>query len=187
MPKLESITLISIFLRDYLPRDKDANSVSSPMIAFSLSMGDSLQKELDLLFEYCTVVDKLVIYLCSWLELKLRLVLPPVSYLGLHSKAVEGPHFHYQALVSALVTLTAPKLRTVRLLHACVEESRESIPSFAAEDRSCLVSRFLVRRFQRSCTAFLKELPPWVGSVWAGWGIIRFYHTCVCSTDQWNW
>ncbi|KAG8215465.1 hypothetical protein J3R82DRAFT_9082 [Butyriboletus roseoflavus] len=171
MPKLESITLISIFLRDYLPRDKDANHLPAlrqltydcippsfldhawnnfmkltcanltSVILDSCLPGDSLQKELDLLSEYCTVLDKLVIYLRSWLELKSHLVLPPVSYLGLHSKAAKGPHFHYQALVSALVTLTAPKLRIVRLLHACAEEElRESLSSFAAEDRACLVS-----------------------------------------------
>ncbi|KAG8215471.1 hypothetical protein J3R82DRAFT_9095, partial [Butyriboletus roseoflavus] len=133
---------------DYLPRDKDANHLlfHTPAQISRLSFltfvfqGDLLQKELDLLSEYCTVVDKLVIYLRPWLELKSHLVLPPVSYLGLHSKAVKGPHFHYQALVSALLTLTTPKLRTVQLLHACAEEElRESVSSFAAEDRACLV------------------------------------------------
>lgn len=171
MPKLESITLMSVFLRDYLPRDKDANhlpalrqltydcipppffyhawknfvnltctNLTSVTLDFCLP-GDSLQNELDLLSECCTVLDKLVIYLRSWLELKPRLVLPPVSYLGLHSKAPKGPPFHCQALVSALVTLTAPKLRTVRLLHAnAAEEFRENASLCAAEDRAYLTS-----------------------------------------------
>lgn len=171
MPKLESITLTSVFLRDYLPRDKDANhlpalrqltydcipppfldyawknfvkltcaNLTSVTLDFCLA-GDSLQSELDLLSECCTALDKLVVYLRSWLELKPRLILPPVSYLGLHSKAPKGPLFHCQALVSALVTLTAPKLRTVRLLHAnAAAELRENPSSITAEDRAYLAS-----------------------------------------------
>lgn len=172
MLKLESITLMSIFLRDYLPRDKDANhlpalrqltydcipppfldyawknfvrltcaNLTSVTLDFCLP-GDSLQNELDLLSECCTVLEKLVIYLRSWLELKPRLVLPPVSYLGLHSKAPKGPLFHYEALLEALMTLTAPKLRTVRLLHAnAAAELRGYASSFAAEDHAYLASR----------------------------------------------
>lgn len=171
MSKLESITLMSVFLRDYLPRDKDANhlpalrqltydcipppffdhawknfvkltcaNLTSVTLDFCLP-GDSLQDELNLLSECCTALEKLVIYLRSWLELKPRLALPPVSYLGLHAKAPKGPFFHYQALVSALVTLTAPKLRTIRLLHAnTAEEFRENASLFAAEDRTYLTS-----------------------------------------------
>lgn len=186
MPKLESITLMSVFLRDYLPRDKDANhlpalrqltydcipppffdyvwrnfmkltcaNLTSVTVDFCLP-GDSLRDELDLLSEYCTVLDKLVIYLRSWLELKPRLVLPPtVSYLGLHSKAPKASSFHYQALVSALVTLTAPKLRTVRLLHAnAAEELRENISSFTAEDRARLFSSSFSLEDTKGCVLF---------------------------------
>lgn len=170
MSNLESITLMSVFLRDYLPRDKGANhfpalrqliydcipppffdhawknfvkrtctSLTSVTLDFCLP-GDSLQDELNLLSEFCTVLDRLIIYLRSWLELKPRLVLPPVSYLGLHAKVPMRPLFHYQALVSALVTLTAPKLRTVRLLHTNAAELREQMSLFVAEDSVRLTS-----------------------------------------------
>ncbi|KAG6377749.1 hypothetical protein JVT61DRAFT_14522 [Boletus reticuloceps] len=171
MSKLESITLMSVFLRDYLPRDKDANHLPAlrqltydcipppffdhpwknfvkltcanlTSVTLDLSLpGESLQNEFDLLSECCAVLDKLVIYLRSWLEFRPCLVLPPVSFLGLHSNAPKGLLFHHQALVSALVTLTAPKLRTVRLLHAnAAEQIRENASSFAAEDRTYLAS-----------------------------------------------
>ncbi|KAN0080200.1 hypothetical protein V8E55_009766 [Tylopilus felleus] len=171
MSKLESISLMSVFLRDYLPRDKDANhlpalrqltydcipppffdhawknfvkltcaNLTSVTLDFCLP-GDSLQNELDLLSKCCTMLDKLIIYLRSRLELKPHLVLPPISYLGLHSKASKGPLLHQEALISALATLTAPKLKTVRLLHAnAVEELRENTSSFTAEDRAFLSS-----------------------------------------------
>ncbi|KIJ18349.1 hypothetical protein PAXINDRAFT_161720 [Paxillus involutus ATCC 200175] len=171
MSKLESITLTSVFLRDYLPRNKDANhlpalrqltydcipppffdyawknfvkltcvNVTTVTLDFCLS-GESLQNELDLLAECCTALDKLVIYLRSWLEMKPHLVLPPVSFLGLHSKFVKAPVFHQQTLVSALVTLTGSKLKTVRLLHAnAAEELHESVPSLPADDLACLTS-----------------------------------------------
>ncbi|KAF9238475.1 hypothetical protein BU15DRAFT_47555 [Melanogaster broomeanus] len=172
MSKLESITLTSVFLRDYLPRDKDANhlpalrqltydcipppffdhawknfvkltcaNVTTVTLDFCLP-GDSLPKELDLLAEYCTALDKLVIYFRSWLEMKPHLVLPRVSYLGLYSKVKGEPVFHYQALLSALATLTGPRLKTIRLLHAsAVEEIRESAPSLSPDDLACLTSR----------------------------------------------
>ncbi|KAG9310905.1 hypothetical protein JVU11DRAFT_8764 [Chiua virens] len=168
MPELESITLMSVFLRDYLPRDKDANHLpalrqltydcipppffdhawkhfvkltcthlTSVTLDFCLP-GDSLQMELDLLSECCTALDKLVIYLRTWYELRERLVLPPVSYLGLHYKTSKGPPFHCQTLISALATLTGPKLRTVQLLHSgAAKELREYISSCIAEGRAC--------------------------------------------------
>ncbi|KAF9221779.1 hypothetical protein BS17DRAFT_243219 [Gyrodon lividus] len=171
MSKLESITLMSVFLRDYLPRDKDANhlpalrqltydcipppffdnawrnfvklscaNVTTVTLDFCLP-GESLQKELDLLAECCTALDKLVIYFRSWLEMKPHLVLPPVSYLGLHSKVTKAPVFHYQAFVSALVTLAGSKLKTIRLLHANAAKGlRESVPSLPADDLACLTS-----------------------------------------------
>ncbi|KAH0834117.1 hypothetical protein J3R83DRAFT_11405 [Lanmaoa asiatica] len=185
MPNLESITLMSVFLRDYLPRDKDANhlpalrqltydcipppffehawknfmkltcaNLTSVSLDFCLP-GDALQCELDLLSECCTVLKKLVIYLRSWLELKPHLVLPPVSYLGLHSKVPTGPLFHYQALVSALVTLTAPKLRTVRLLRTnAAKELRENASSFTAEDLACLASSSFSLEDSEGCVLF---------------------------------
>lgn len=171
MPKLESITLMSVFLRDYLPQDKDANHLPAlrqltydciPPPFFDATWksfvkstcanltcviidfcrpGDALQNELDMLFECCTALDRLVIYLHTWLGLKPFLVLPPVSYLALHSKAAKVAVSDYQALVSALVTMTAAKLRTVRLLHAhAVEGLREHVSSLTAEKRARLTS-----------------------------------------------
>ncbi|KIK98371.1 hypothetical protein PAXRUDRAFT_9581 [Paxillus rubicundulus Ve08.2h10] len=171
MSKLESITLTSIFLRDYLPRNKDANhlpalrqltydcipppffdhvwknfvkltcvNVTTVTLDFCL-LGESLQNELDLLAECCVALDKLIIYLRSWLEMKPHLVLPPVSFLGLHSKFVKAPVFHQQALVSALMTLTGSKLKSIRLLHVSAsEELRESVPFLPADDLACLIS-----------------------------------------------
>ncbi|KAF8549391.1 hypothetical protein OG21DRAFT_1488559 [Imleria badia] len=162
MSKLESVTLMSVFLRDYLPRDKDVNHLPAlrrltydciPPPFFDHAWKNF--NELDLLSECCTVLEKLVIYLRSWLELKPRLILPPVSYLGLHAKAPKGPLFHFQALVSAFVTLTAPKLRTVRLLHAnTAEEMRENASLFAAEDRAYLTSCSFSLGVSEGCVLF---------------------------------
>ena len=185
MSKLESISLISVFLRDYLPRDKDAihfpalrqltydcipppffdnawrnfvklacTNLTSVTLDFCLP-GDSLQNEFDLLSGCCTVLDKLIIHLRSWLELKPHLVLPPVSYLGLHSRAPQGPPFYCKALVSALVTLSAPRLRTVRLLHAsAAEELRENASLCTAEDLVWLASRSFSLEDSEGCTLF---------------------------------
>ena len=162
MTQLQSVSLKSVFLRDFLPSDKDANhypalrqltydcipppfldhtwknfvklscaNVTSVHLDFSLQ-GESLQKEFDLLTECCPSLNSLVIYLRSWTELKPSLILPPsVSYLGLHSKLLKAPAFHFQELFTALHTVSGSKLKTVRLLHAdAVEELRESHGSF---------------------------------------------------------
>ncbi|KAG0701007.1 hypothetical protein DFH29DRAFT_982875 [Suillus ampliporus] len=176
MTNLQSVSLMSVFLRDYLPEDRDANhfpalrqltydcipppfldhnwkhfvrlscaNVTTVHIDFSLQ-GDYFQKELDLLSECCRSLNDLVVYLRSWTEINPNLILPPsVSYLGLHSKLLKAPAFHFKQLFTALRTLTGSKLKTVRLLHAdAVEELRENwslLASELADITSCITFR----------------------------------------------
>src|SRR6267154_3675828 len=93
MTKLQSVSLVSVFLRDYLPSDKDANHfpalrqltydcIPPPFLDHTWKnfvrlscanvttvhldfslQGDSLQTELDLLSECCLSLNDLVIYL----------------------------------------------------------------------------------------------------------------------------
>lgn len=158
MTKLQSVSLMSVFLRDYLPDNKDANhfpalrkltydcipppfldhtwkkfvrlscaNVTTVHLDYSLE-ADGLQKEMDLLSEYCSSLNDLVVYIRSWTEINSNLTLPPsVSYLGLHSKLRKAPAFHYKQLFVALRTISGSKLKTVRLLHAdAVEDLREN-------------------------------------------------------------
>ncbi|KAH7922493.1 hypothetical protein BV22DRAFT_1017168 [Leucogyrophana mollusca] len=171
MPKLQSVMLMSVFLRDYLPKDKDANrfpalreltydcipppfythawknfvkltcaSVTTIHLDYCL-LGDSLQNELDLLAECCTSLDKLVIFLRSWAELKPHLVLPPVSHLGLHSKLLKAPTPHYLDLFAALNTITGSKLKVVRFVHeGAVQDLRDSGIGHLKEELANLAS-----------------------------------------------
>ncbi|KAH7912054.1 hypothetical protein BJ138DRAFT_1134967 [Hygrophoropsis aurantiaca] len=171
MPKLQSVMLMSVFLRDYLPKDKDANrfpalreltydcipppfydhawknfvkiscaSVTTVYLDYCL-FGESLQKELDLLAECCPALDKLVIFLRSWTELKHHLVLPPVSYLGLHSKLLDAPPVHYLDLFTSLNTIVGSKLKVVRLIHeAAVRNLRNSASAQVKEEIANLTS-----------------------------------------------
>ncbi|OJA20272.1 hypothetical protein AZE42_04309 [Rhizopogon vesiculosus] len=172
MTELQSVSLMSVFLRDFLPSDKDANhfpalrqltydcipppfhdytwknfvklscaNVTSVHLDFSLQ-GDSLQKELDLLTECCSSLNDLIIYLRSWTELKPNLILPPsVSYLGLHSKLLKAPAFHFQQLFTALHTMSGSKLKAVRLLHAdAAEDVRKTYGSSLANDLADITS-----------------------------------------------
>ncbi|KAI6115534.1 hypothetical protein EDD17DRAFT_1564850 [Pisolithus thermaeus] len=148
MANLESISLMSVFLRDYLPRERKKNHlpalrqltygcISPPFFAYAWKsfvksscaavtcvtldfsfQGDSLQKELDLLSECCPVLEKLVIHFRSWMEFIPHLALPPISQLRIYSKLAKAPAFHYSSLLYALTTLTASKLGSVRLIHA---------------------------------------------------------------------
>lgn len=148
MANLESISLMSVFLRDYLPREKNKNHlpalrqltygcISPPFFAYAWKsfvksscsavtcitldfsfQGDSLQRELDLLSECCPALDKLVIHFRSWTEFIPHLALPPISQLRIYSKLAKAPAFHYCSLLYALTTLTASKLGSVRLIHA---------------------------------------------------------------------
>ncbi|KAI6039417.1 hypothetical protein EDC04DRAFT_1724460 [Pisolithus marmoratus] len=152
MANLESISLMSVFLRDYLPREKNKTHlpalrqltygcISPPFFACAWKrfiksscsavtcvtldfsfQGDSLQRELDLLSECCPALDKLVIYFRSWTEFTPHLALPPVSQLRIYSKLEKAPALHYCSLLRALTTLTASKLGSVRLLHASAVE-----------------------------------------------------------------
>ncbi|KAG1796956.1 uncharacterized protein HD556DRAFT_1306670 [Suillus plorans] len=107
MTKLQSLSLMSVFLRDYLPDDRDANHfpalrkltydcIPPPFLddtwkhfvrlscanvtAVHLDyslQADRLQKELDLLSECCLSLNDLVIYIRSWTEINPNLTLPP--------------------------------------------------------------------------------------------------------------
>ncbi|EGN92656.1 hypothetical protein SERLA73DRAFT_172751 [Serpula lacrymans var. lacrymans S7.3] len=164
MPELRSIVLMSVFLHDYLPKNKEINrfpalreltydcipppfydrdwqnfiqlsckNVTTVYIDFCLQ-GESLQKELDLLTECCPSLEKLVIFIRSWAELKENLVLPPVSRLGLYCSVHKGSSTHYRDLFSALGTMTAPQLKAVRLLHhQNVEDLRKNHTSVLTE------------------------------------------------------
>lgn len=164
MANLESISLMSVFLRDYLPREKNKNHlpalrqliygcISPPFFAHAWKsfvksscsavtcvtldfsfQGDSLQRELDLLSECCPALDKLVIYFRSWTEFIPHLVLPPVSHLRIYSKLAKAPAFHYYSLIYALTTLTASKLGSVRLLHASAVEEFRHSLSSLSQD-----------------------------------------------------
>ncbi|KAH7882747.1 hypothetical protein F5I97DRAFT_1939323 [Phlebopus sp. FC_14] len=104
--------------------------------------GELLQKELDLLAECCQALDKLVIHLRSWSEMKPYLAFPPITYLGLHSKLVNAPDFHYQALISALGTLSGAGLKIVRIIHAgASEDLRRSHTWLPLDDLTSLASR----------------------------------------------
>ncbi|KAG1750450.1 uncharacterized protein EDB91DRAFT_1046057 [Suillus paluster] len=176
MTNLLSVSLMSVFLRDYLPEDRDANhfpalrqltydcipppfldhtwknfvklscaNVTTVHLDFPLQ-GDSLQKELDLLSECCRSLNDLVVYLRSWTEIKPNLSLPPsVSYLGLYSKLLKTPAFHFKQLFTALRTMSGSKLKTVRLLHAdTVEDLQENWSLLAnelADITSCITFR----------------------------------------------
>ncbi|KAL4070211.1 hypothetical protein V8B97DRAFT_1871745 [Scleroderma yunnanense] len=189
MEKLESISLMSVFLRDYLPRDKHANclpalrqltydcipppffdhawrsfvklscsAVTSVTLDFCLQPGDALQDEFDLLAECCPALDKLIIYFHSWLDFVKFLVLPPsISHLCIHSKLQKPASFHYGSLVVALVTLTAPELKSIRILHSsAVKEFRKSLEPLLVGDIVGLASRrFRVQDEEDSilCTA----------------------------------
>ncbi|KAG1740200.1 uncharacterized protein EDB91DRAFT_363746 [Suillus paluster] len=60
--------------------------------------------------------NDLVLYLLLWTKIKQNQILPPpVSYLGLHSKA---PAFDFTQLLTSLRTMSGSKLMMVRLLHA---------------------------------------------------------------------
>jgi hypothetical protein len=172
MTTLQSVSLMSVFLRDFLPSNKDANhfpalrqltydcipapfhdytwtnfvklscaNVSCVHLDFSLQ-GDCLQKEMDLLTECCPSLSDIVIYLRSWTEIKPNLILPPsVSYLGLHSKLLKPPAFHFQQLLTALHTISGPRLKTVRMLHAdAVEDLRENHRSYLASEFADITS-----------------------------------------------
>jgi len=107
MTNLRSVSLMSVFLRDFLPSDKDANHFPAlrqltydctpppffdnmwkrfvklscagvTSVSLDFSLqGDSLQQELDLLTECCPSLNHLAMYLRSWTEIKPRLTLPP--------------------------------------------------------------------------------------------------------------
>ncbi|KAG2125759.1 hypothetical protein DEU56DRAFT_824254 [Suillus clintonianus] len=107
MTKLQSVSLMSVFLRDYLPDDRNANHfpalrkltydcIPPPFLDHTWKhfvklscanvttvhldyslQADSLQKELDLLGECCSSLNDLVIYIRSWTEIKPNLTLPP--------------------------------------------------------------------------------------------------------------
>lgn len=107
MTKLQSVSLMSVFLRDFLPSDKGANvfpalrqltydCIPPPFLDCTWKnfvkqscakvtsvhldfslQGDSLQKELDLLTECCPSLNDLVIYMRSWTDIKPNLILPP--------------------------------------------------------------------------------------------------------------
>jgi hypothetical protein len=107
MTKLESVSLMSVFLRDYLPDDRDANHFPAlrklaydcipppfldhtwkhfvrlscanvTIVHLDYSLrADYLQKELDLLSECCLSLNDLVVYIRSWTEIYPNLTLPP--------------------------------------------------------------------------------------------------------------
>lgn len=107
MTKLQSLSLMSVFLRDYLPDDRDANHfpalrkltydcIPPPFLDHTWKhfvrlscanvttvhldyslQADRLQKELDLLSECCLFLNDLVIYIRSWTEINPYLTLPP--------------------------------------------------------------------------------------------------------------
>ena len=147
MPQLHSIVIMSVFLHDYLPQDKDANrlpalreltydcipppffdhdwryfvqlcckNVTTVYIDFC-NLSGSLQKELDLLSECCPKLEKLVLFLRAWPDFGQGLILPPVSQLGLYCSVPRASPDEYRGLFAALDTMSATKLRVVRLLH----------------------------------------------------------------------
>lgn len=107
MTKLQSVSLMSVFLRDYLPDDRDANHfpalrkltydcIPPPFLDHTWKhfvrlncanvttvhldyslQADCLQKELDLLSECCLFLNDLVVYIRSWAEISPNLILPP--------------------------------------------------------------------------------------------------------------
>lgn len=107
MTKLQSVSLMSVFLRDYLPDNKDANHfpalrkltydcIPPPFLDHTWKkfvrlscanvttvhldyslQADGLQKEMDLLSECCSSLNDLVVYIRSWTEINSNLTLPP--------------------------------------------------------------------------------------------------------------
>ncbi|KAG2135367.1 uncharacterized protein EDB93DRAFT_1242550 [Suillus bovinus] len=107
MTKLQSLSLMSVFLRDYLPDDRNANHfpalrkltydcIPPPFLDHTWKrfmrlscanvttvhldyslQAECLQKELDLLGECCLSLNDLVVYIRSWTEINLNLTLPP--------------------------------------------------------------------------------------------------------------
>lgn len=107
MTKLQSVSLMSVFLRDYLPNNKDANHfpalrkltydcIPPPFLDHTWKkfvrlscanvttvhldyslQADGLQKEMDLLSECCLSLNDLVVYIRSWMEINPNLTLPP--------------------------------------------------------------------------------------------------------------
>ncbi|KAG1761784.1 hypothetical protein EDD22DRAFT_894638 [Suillus occidentalis] len=168
MPKLQSVSLMSVFLRDYLPDNKDANHfpalrkltydcIPPPFLDHTwkkfvrLSCANVTTVHLDYSLqadcECCSSLNDLVVYIRSWTEINSNLTLPPsVSYLGLHSKLRKAPAFHYKQLFVALHTISGSKLKTVRLLLAdAVEDLRENhralLESELADRTSCITFR----------------------------------------------
>lgn len=107
MTKLQSVSLMSVFLRDYLPDDREANHfpalrkltydcIPPPFLDHTWKhfmrlscanvttvhldyslQADCLQKELDLLSECCLSLNDLVVSIRSWTEINPNLTLPP--------------------------------------------------------------------------------------------------------------